>query len=224
MLGRRLGGFLVVARDERGMTRQILSIIAKHKARLRYLNLFFREDEEATKNSLVFLDVTDCDVPLEGLLIDQRRAIIMRYPLYKGLICGVRERFGSAVEAFLYYNGFEMGVNSAKQHMEMAEKIGLTDPIEIFKGIRTPIVISVGHGLQEIEKLTANPPYALIRIYNSFECECAGKKSDKPFSHLIRGIIASNLTTLFGVNMKVEEVKCIAKGDPYCAFEAKPQK
>jgi predicted hydrocarbon binding protein len=158
------------------------------------------------------------------LLAGGERAIIMRRVLCESFIRGIREQFGSAGEAFLYYNGLEMGKNAAKRHVEIGNKIGLTDPTQICRRMGATIFTATGFGRMEIEKLTLNPPRAIAHVYNSFECQLAPENHKKPYSHFIRGMIAGYLTTVLGINMKVEETKCTAKGDPNCTFEAKPEK
>lgn len=158
------------------------------------------------------------------LLAGGERAIILRSVLCESLIRGIREQFGSAGEAFLYYNGLEMGKNAAKRHVEIGNKIRLTDPAQISKRMGATIFTAIGFGRMEIEKLTLKPPYALTHVYNSFECQLAPENQTKPYSHFIRGIIAGYLTTVLGTKMKVEETTCVAQGDPNCTFEAKPEK
>ena len=61
-----------------------------------------------------------------------------------------------------------------------------------------------------------------IKVYDSSECELF-KGSKKCESHLIRGMLAGWFSQLFRKEVKVREVKCIAKGDSYCQFEVKAQ-
>ena len=154
------------------------------------------------------------------LLMNGDRAIIIRLQGYKGIVEDIRKHFGTAGEAFLYYAGFDSGVEYAKSHKEIGRKLGLTDPTKIFQLISTSLFSCVGFGKMKTLKLTAEPPKARIRIYNSFECEL-GIGTGKPFSHLVRGMIAGALTTLFNTKMQATETKCIAKRDPYCEFSVK---
>ncbi|MEM2952805.1 MAG: V4R domain-containing protein [Candidatus Bathyarchaeia archaeon] len=254
--GKKLGGLFVVAETGHGVLRQTLDFCAKNNARLKHLNLSMARNTEEDKNFLIFLDLTDCNVPLERLaekiksikavkgvkairqqaegfiadtvsnilLAGGERAIILRKTLCESFIRGIRERFGSAGEVFLYYNGLEMGMNAAEKHVEMGKEIGLTDSSQICKCMGAPIFTAVGFGQMAIEKLLLDPPYALAHVYDSFECQLAPETQKKPYSHFIRGIIAGYLTKVLGIKMKVEETRCIAKGDPNCTFEAKPEK
>ncbi len=169
--------------------------------------------------------------PIEGFIADAcfhrilmggERAIILRKWGYSGLISGVRERFGTGGEAFLYYFGFEAGIKYGRSHMEIGLKLGLADPIKIAQLICVHLFNSVGFGKLKIMEIKADPPKAIFRIYDSFECEL-GLKSGKPYSQLIRGMIAGYLSIFFNRRMKAKEVKCIAKGDPYCEFMVEPE-
>jgi len=170
--------------------------------------------------------------PIEGfvadnfssrLLMNGERAIIMRLQGYKGLVANIRKHFGTAGETFLYYIGFDSGLEYAKSHIEMAAKLGLTDPAQILKLISTSLFNCVGYGRMEVRRLETNPPKATIRVYNSFECEL-GIGSGKPFSFFTRGMVAGFLSGLFNEKMSAKETRCIAKRDPYCEFNIKPER
>lgn len=155
------------------------------------------------------------------LMIAGDRAIIMRRPGYEGLITGMRERFGEAGEAFLYHAGYDAGIKYAQSHQDLAEKLGIKDPIQIAQKVSTPLFVSMGLGKMEIVEVTIKPFQAILRVYECFECELV--RAEKPFSNFIRGIFAGLLTQLFGRNMEAKELKCIAKGDPYCEFKITPE-
>ena len=175
-------------------------------------------------------DVKVISPKIEGFIADDfscilqmgdDRCIILRRQGYRGLITNIRERFGSGGEAFLYYIGFETGVEYGKSHKEIGLKLGIVDPIKIYRDISASLFNSVGFGRMKVIKISANPLEATIRVYDSFECEL-GLEAGKPYSHLIRGMHAGVLTALFNRRMKAEETECIAKGDPYCEFKVKP--
>ncbi|MEM3579004.1 MAG: V4R domain-containing protein [Candidatus Bathyarchaeia archaeon] len=156
------------------------------------------------------------------LLSADDRAIILRRPGYEGLIVGMREQFGTAGEAFLYHIGYDAGMRYGKSHQEFADKLGIKDSIQILRDISMPLYISMGLGKSEIIEARAKPPRAIIRVYECFECELvSGAK--KPYSNFIRGIFAGLLAQLFNKRMEAKELRCIAKGDPYCEFEITPE-
>ena len=188
--------------------------------------------EEARKLKFV-REIRDMKPEIEGfaldlfsfpLVIEGKRVIILREQGIKGIINGLRKRLGSAAEAIQYFLGFEAGLEFGENHRRIGERLGIKKHSEIFSRISAPMFVTVGFGVMKVLKISDNPPYAHIRIYGCFECECAPKKSEKPYSHLVRGMIAGVFTRLFGVEMTVKEIKCVAMGDPYCEFEAYPRK
>ena len=249
--GRELCGFLIQTKEERGSFKRILNIAAKYNAILKLayfyvtggtkvIKVFFdltdctvppEKLQKEIGNAESVLAVTRINPQIEGfladtlsnpLLIGVARTILLRAPGYEGLICRVRERFGSAAEAFLYYQGIEVGVEYAKNHLEIANKLGIADPQKIFEDISLSMLNCMGMGKAEVIKHETNPLYIRIRIYNSFECE-AGRGARQPYSQLLRGVIAGILTELYKTKMTVKEQRCITTGDPYCEFEAKPE-
>ncbi|MEM3881054.1 MAG: V4R domain-containing protein [Candidatus Bathyarchaeia archaeon] len=249
--GRKLCGFLIQTREERGSFKRVLNIAAKYNAILKIAHFYVAEGTKVIK---VFFDLTDCTISpeklqneignvesvlavtkisskIEGfiadtlsnpLLISGARTILLRTPGYEGLIKRVRERFGSAADAFLYYQGIEVGMEYAKNHREIANKLGVTDPQIIFEDISLSMLECMGMGKTEIVGHKANPTHIQIRIYNSFECEAA-RQAKQPYSQLLRGVIAGMITELYKTKVTAKELKCIAKGDKYCEFEVKQE-
>lgn len=84
----------------------------------------------------------------DRLLAGGEKAIILRKTLCESFVNGVREWFCSAGEVFLYYNGLEMGINTAKEHMEIGKKLGLTELLQICK-MGATILTAVGFGKME---------------------------------------------------------------------------
>ncbi len=249
----RLGGFMVVAEDEDRVMRKVLDICSTYNAKLIYLNfmldwkkgdkvftLFYdltgcdtplEKIAEEVKALKAVKEVVEIDQKVKGFIVDTTssiltlgglRGVFMRAPLWLNLVQKVREKFGSAGEAFLYHTGLDMGVSGAKEHLKVAEALGLKGPEQIITLLGASIFSTVGLGSMKIEKYTLNQPHLLISVYRSFECEVAPATS-KPYSQLIRGIIAGYLTHVLNKKMRVEEVECFAKGDPRCRFECKPE-
>lgn len=251
--GRRLYGFLIKAKIRPDVLSKLSAIPAEHKVVIPYL-AYSADESGETATALAFLDFTNSDASPEELVrkvkqydfveeviiikpkingfiadtvskmlaVSGDRAVIFREPGYKGLVAGIR-KFGPGIEAFLYYLGVEAGLEFGKKHREAGEKLGIIKPEEIYRIISESLFNCVGYGLMKTVKIKAKPPYAVIRVHNCFECEL-GIGAEKPFSHLVRGMIAGVLTELLGVKMIAIETKCIAKGDPYCEFEVKPEK
>jgi predicted hydrocarbon binding protein len=162
---------------------------------------------EPIKNGIV------SDTYFFPLVIADERVVVFRRRAYEALFNGVRTHFGSAGEAFLYYQGFNVGLKIYDDYVEMAETKRTEDLIKIARAVN----MTLGWGITELEELDEKKGKAKVRIYESFECEL-GKNSETPYSHFYRGAIAGLLTRFFRKEVKVKETMCIAKGDPYCEF------
>jgi len=250
--GRKLCGFLIEAKTGRGVFRRIMRLVEERKADLKLVhyqsespkgdkNILVlldytecdvspRELADEIRRSKDVVAVELIEPRIEGLVADTVsnpltiggvRAIITVFPAYRGLIRNVRERFGSGGVVFLYYTGFEMGREIAKTARMISDKLEVKDPSKIFKNIVCSLHDAAGWGLMELIEFKTEPFYMHIRIYNSFECEL-GLGVGEPYSHLIRGAIAGCIAELFGIKVAVTEIKCLAKGDPYCEFTVKP--
>ncbi len=161
------------------------------------------------------------DIFSERLMAGGSRVIILRDLGYRGFLEGIRERFGSGGAAFLYYIGFETGTGFAKLHKEAGEKVGNKDPESILHHISAPMFQWAGFGRLEIHD--ASPARAVLSVHGSFECELVKgqtRQTPKPYSQFVRGILAGILSELFGRKFEVTERECLARGDPYCRFEA----
>jgi predicted hydrocarbon binding protein len=250
--GRRLGGFRVVAGREHGVIRKALDACSKYNAYLLSLHFTLSPKSEkvftliydltecsATLNEVAeeirkigsIKEVALIEQQAEGFIADTTspiitaggvRGIILREIVWSILVNKIREKFGSGGEALLYYIGVDMGVKAAVEHKKMAEALGLKEPDKITRIVGATIFTAIGWGSMQIEDFTLNPPYALITVYNNFECETAASK--KTYSQLTRGVIAGYLSHILGSEMVVNETECIAKGDPHCRFECKPRK
>lgn len=156
------------------------------------------------------------------LVLAGDRTIIMRRPGYEGLIVGIKTQFGTAGEAFLYHTGYEAGMRYGRAHQEFADKLGIKDPIQILRKISAPLYASMGLGRLEVMEACVEPPRVVIRVDMCFECEL-GVGAKKPYSNFVRGIFAGLLAQLLNRRMEARELRCIAKGDPYCEFEITPE-
>lgn len=239
--GRKLYGFLIRSKVKPGVLSKLSAIPAEYNVTVLYLAYSTDQHSEGLASALAFLDFTDSKISpkelvrkvkqygfvkevkvikpkINGFIADTvsnpltmsgDRAIIFRKPGYKGLLADIR-RFGPGIETFLYYLGVEAGLEFGKKHRKAAKRLGITKPEEIHRNISESLFNCVGYGLMETVKIKTRPPYAIIRIHNCFECEL-GIETGKPFSHLVRGMIAGVLTELLGVKMLAIETKCIAK-------------
>jgi len=146
------------------------------------------------------------------LVFGDERAVIFRKEVYKALFTGLREKFGSAGEAMLYYQGFNVGYALYGNHMSIACK-----ETECLIELAKAFCRTLGWAIIDHEKIDMKKGRAKIQVYQNFECE-VGKGSEKPYSQFFRGVIAGWFQRFFGKPVEIKETKCIAKGDAYCEF------
>jgi len=146
------------------------------------------------------------------LVFGDERAVIFRKNVYEALFTGLREKFGSAGEAMLYYQGFNVGYALYGNHMSIACK-----KTECLIELAKAFCRTLGWAIIDYEKIDMKKGRAKIQVYQNFECE-VGKGSEKPYSQFFRGVIAGWFQRFFGKPVEIKETKCIAKGDAYCEF------
>jgi len=95
---------------------EILRIVRKER--------FVKNAHLLTPNSIGIL----YDDHFFPLVISGRRAVIFRRRVYENLFNGIREKFGTAGEAMLYYQGYAIGQRMCQAYME---DHGLKDPTEL---------------------------------------------------------------------------------------------
>ena len=126
--------------------------------------------------------------------------------------------FGTGAHAILFDMGEQAGRLVAAKLMELY-KLGGRDAIEAFLAIHG----AAGWFGHEIVKYDEERLEFVIRLHDNFECVPFKNKKDRPMSHLVRGGLAGVFSGIYGRDFEVEEVKCLAKGDPYCEFVIKPR-
>jgi len=170
------------------------------------------------KNIKEVLDVREIEPVSDGLVVDyihfplillDKRCVVLRQGVLEELIKGMRDEWGSAAEAFLYYAGLRIGKSTMRSHRYFSE--------DLIKRIRIFEQFFKNSGLGEIDiDIDIDRHEAEVKIKKSIECEI-GRGALKPFSQFFRGIIAGVLSEVLG-DVEVEEVECIAKGDKICRF------
>jgi len=151
------------------------------------------------------------------LIVSGERACIFRKSVLKGLFRDIKEKFRDAGKVFLYYQGVKVGENVYEDYKKYVKTS--RDILFLF----AEAVKAIGWGIVEIVHADFNEKIFLIKLYESIECELC-KPANEPCGYFSKGIIAGLLSKLTNTSLKVNEIMCIAKGDPYCLFEAKPVK
>lgn len=151
------------------------------------------------------------------LTVGHSRAVVFDKTVYESLFKGIREEFGSAGEAILYYQGFNVGFNA----ISLLEKAtGSENNTELLIELVKIYTRVLGWGIIENVKIDFKREQAKIRLNYCFECEI-GKGYGKPYSQFYRGYIAGIFSKIFQKRTTVQETKCIAKGDPHCEFKVR---
>jgi predicted hydrocarbon binding protein len=245
----KIYGLAIEAKVEKGNLRKLAEVAESLGVTIRYIQFSMNEARKSTINAIAFLDFSKSKAtPKEALEIilnsydfvksakiikpcgrsivfdnhffpliaANERAVIFRKSVYEALFSGVRERFGSAGEAMLYYQGFSIGFKIYDTYREIAKSDDVEDLVEVAKAIN----MTLGWGIIDNVDINVKGKSAKLRVYQNFECELGAGKG-KPYSQFYRGAIAGIFARLFGRDVKVEEVRCIANGDQYCEFKVK---
>ncbi len=160
------------------------------------------------------------DVFSHPLTIHGSRAVMMREPVYRGLIKSGWERFGTAYAVLLYAAGYEAGLFSYKEHVKFA-------PEPDTGKLAAALFQMLGYGKLEFVKVDDEKREAIVRVYDSFECSLfpdAGEIRGNFVRGMIAGWLAGHWSLPGDEEAFAKEVKCIAKGDPYCEYHVRVEK
>jgi len=208
---------LVIKLTKREELREILATLSRHRVSFiqmlddcmvvlaEDLRELVRELRDRNVTIVSEEEVVDFFFPVTFL---GKRAIILSKRFYETLIKRLSEKLGPGYSAILYYIGAEIGRHLCEAH---AEALGsdLDGLIKILRGMFS----CLGLGRLNVDLRAGK---AIVKVYDSFECELF---EEGPSSHFVRGLLAGWISAMFGVDVsqvKSFEVKCIAKGDPYC--------
>ncbi|MBS7633594.1 4-vinyl reductase [Candidatus Bathyarchaeota archaeon] len=243
---RKLCGFAFEADYEIGVLHQLAELADMYRIRILYIQFSMPKPDDKAAKAITFLDFSDSKLspqeaekilekkkfirsieliePLNNkfvsdtfffpLVVSGDRALIFRKEIYEEIFRGVRKQFGTAGEAFLYYVGFETGKRAYLNYVQLAGAEELKALITTAKAVN----MTLGWSIFKEVKISEKAKTATAILSENFECDLA-RGYGKPYSQFYRGAIAGIFTQYFKEEMKVEEVKCIAKGDPYCQFE-----
>jgi len=241
----KIYGIIVQSKIEKGVLKKIGELSEKLGVTIRYIQFSMTKAHETMVTVIAFIDLSNTNASPEkiletvksqkfvinaqmikpfrsGIIFDNysfplimgnERVVIFRKSVYAALFKGIRKKFGSAGEAMLYYQGYTIGFEILERYVKIANSKSIEDLVEIAKAINT----TLGWGRIGDVKIDTKKRTAQVQIFQNFECEL-GEKIGKPYSQFYRGAIAGLFTRFFGKDVKVEENKCIAKGDLYCEF------
>ena len=126
--------------------------------------------------------------------------------------------FGTGAHAILFDMGEQAGRAAAKK---LSRTYGLKgrELVEAFLALH----VAAGWFNYEVVSFDEEALKFVIRLYDNFECVPFAGKKKRPMSHLVRGGLAGLFSGVYNRDFKSEEVRCLAKGDPYCEFVLTPR-
>lgn len=244
--GKPIYGLYILARNVPGALAEISSILAKYNINIVAIN--FTPSIEEKEEVLLFIaadfknsDIGPNDIVKELLkldkvimadpvkprlrwLVDERhfpivdltgkRRIVLSQENIWFFVVGIRELLGSAGAALLYRQGLIIGEEVAEKYIDS----GINT---LKEGLESLFIggLVLGRYRGEVISISLEEKLIKIRLYNNWECETASKFGIKgPASYFERGVLAGLVKGYVGKDVKTEEVRCIASGDPYCEF------
>ena len=148
------------------------------------------------------------------LRLFNERAILMNRAVYEGLIRSGWERFGSGYGQLLYIVGFEIGRYVYGRYCSHLDR-------ELMSKLALNLMQLMGYGIVDVVELDDSGFRAVVRVYDSFECELF-RGVGEIRGNLVRGMLAGWLAERWGGlsfdQVTAREVKCIARGDPHCEY------
>ncbi len=167
------------------------------------------------------LDVRVSKPLIDGLAVDvfhfplyigSERVAILTEMVLKALSRGMREKFGTAGEAYLFYAGMDMGRAFFKKALTEYRFSRRRDALHF---VLLELKVA-GWGDFEIKSLDEKGGEATIVVRDNIECR--GVKSDKPYSALVRGIISGIFSEYLGRLVVARETSCLSLGHNHCEF------
>ncbi len=153
----------------------------------------------------------------EGTLLFDGRVPVAIFGIstFASILQATYQIHGEAASTSLYMFGFEMGKSFAKQFVE--ENYSVEEALSVLSDIDA----MAGWGRYRVVELDHENKRAVIVMRNSFIAD-ALKPSEKPVCDLLRGYFAGILSFLWKIDVRCEEIKCLARGDGECRFEIHP--
>ena len=142
-------------------------------------------------------------------------AVIFRRSVLESWFKRLWRMFKTGASTILYESGVESGRNAAKI---FRERLGLDgeELIRFIAGVGQPL----GWGVFDFLEVDMERFKATVNIKNSFECLILKGEIPGPASNFVRGYMVGVAREVWRKDeTAAEEVKCIAKGDPYCQIK-----
>ena len=182
--------------------------------KLRELDVVLRAD--VVEHRIGDLAVDTCSFPV---MLLARRMVLLDVAGLAAMLDWLDRTFETGGHAILFDMGLEAGKSIARG---LERRFGLfgRQAFETFLAMCT----AMGFFTYELVGFDAESRQAIVHLFHSFECEPFRERGERRTrSHLLRGMVAGALETVFGCPMMVRETRCVARGDGYCEFVAEPR-
>lgn len=150
------------------------------------------------------------------LLVFDERSLTLRVETMAKMFARLREVLGAPANVLIY----EMGVKAGEAKAEsLSQKYGVKgrEALEIVLAER----VAKGWAAPKIIRYDEEKFLVEIEAEGLFECFPFKGKLKEPNGLFFKGYLTGALTVLLGEKPVVAEARCVAKGDPICAFIAK---
>ena len=139
--------------------------------------------------------------------------LIMPVDTYVSLTKAIRDELGRKRGDDLIYKAMK---KSAITYLNVLKKGFSMSKVDMIKWAANSVTLA-GWGKVAVTSVDGQVGKAVIRVTGSTVGAGLGKDNEST-DILLAGFFAGGESAVFGKNVDVKEVKCTAKGDPYCEF------
>jgi len=152
-------------------------------------------------------------IPFFPLIVADKRAVVMREPMYRGLFRGFRKRLGiGAAKVFLRLVGVDVGREAYEALSEMVRGLDAVNAIKVL------LMIGQSLGFCYLEELKLEDDAIIASLAENWEGAAMRNEYDSPQCFFTKGVIEGYLETVTGERWDAEEVECLAMGSKRCTF------
>mgnify|MGYP000427396637 CR=1 FL=1 len=152
-------------------------------------------------------------VPFFPLIVADRRAVMMREPMYRGLFRGFRKRLGiGGAKVFLHLVGVDVGKEAYEALSEMVRGLDAVNAIGVL------LMIGQSLGFCYLEELKLEDEAIIASLAENWEGASMRNEYNSPQCFFTKGVIEGYLEAATGERWDAEEVECLAMGSERCTF------
>lgn len=148
-----------------------------------------------------------------GLFYKEVRYLLIRPEVLVTLQKEIEKELGERADRILFQSGFQGGSLSSKRYREV-----FNFSHEEIVRFMIEMGPQIGWGRFELERFDPGNKHLSVKVYHSPFAETYGP-SRTPVCHFIRGVLTGMASVIFDKESEVNEILCLAKGDPFCKFE-----